>query len=251
MPRTKPAETPAPDLRTLAIDIGGTGVKAAVLDAAGRMVVDRAHVATPYPCTPDALIGAIAGLVASLPAFDRISAGFPGVVRHGTILTAPHFGTEIWRGIPLAAALADRLGRPARLLNDAEVQGLGVIAGQGLEVVLTLGTGIGSAVFSDGRPTPHLELAQHPIHGGKTYNEYLGDEARRRVGRKRWNRRVRRMIGIVETLLNYDRLYLGGGNATRLEGELPPEVTVTSNDAGLTGGIRLWDERLWSLRTDS
>ncbi len=238
MARKKPADGPM----TLAIDVGGTGLKAAVLDSAGKMETERSHVDTPYPCTPEILVGALADLVATLPPFDRISIGFPGVVKRGEVVTAPHFGNEIWQGFPLADTLSHRLGKPARLLNDAEVQGLGVIAGKGLEVVLTLGTGVGSAVFSDGRLTPHLELAQHPVHNNKTYNEYIGNEAKRSHGAKKWNQRVLRTIGIVRTLLNYDLLYIGGGNAAHLSIDLPPNVHITSNDAGITGGIRLWDE---------
>jgi len=241
---TKTAKTEA---RTLAIDVGGTGLKAAILDAAGQMATDRAHVETPDPCPPETLVAALVTLVKPLGTFDRVSVGFPGVVRSGSVVTAPHFGNEIWQGFPLAPTLSRRLGRPVRLLNDAEVQGLGVIAGRGLEVVLTLGTGVGSAVFHDGKLTPHLELAHHPIHKNKTYNEYLGNEARQSHGRKAWNRRVQRAIGIVHTLLNYDLLYIGGGNAAHISVELPDKVRITSNEAGITGGIRLWDDAVWTL----
>jgi polyphosphate glucokinase len=229
------------DLRTLAIDIGGTGLKASVLDRAGQMVVERVRVATPDPCSPDILLQALATLVAPLPPFDRISIGFPGVVREGRVITAPHFETKPWRDYPLADAAAQRLGKPARLLNDAEVQGLGIVVGKGLEVVLTLGTGIGSAVFSNGLLTPHLELAHHPIRRGQSYNDYIGNKARRGHSAKTWNRRVLKTIEIVYALLHYDTLYLGGGNAANITADLPGNVQITSNDAGITGGIRLWD----------
>lgn len=231
--------------RTLAIDVGGTGLKASVLDPAGQMLVDRVRVATPDPCRPAILLRAIAALAAPLPSFDRISIGFPGVVRDGRIVTAPHFDTEAWRDYPLEEALSRRLGKPARLLNDAEVQGLGIVAGQGLEVVITLGTGVGSAVFSEGRLAPHLELAHHPIHNGNSYNDYLGNKARLSIGGKKWNRRVRKMLGIVEALLHYDVLYIGGGNSANIDGDLPANVRLASNDTGLTGGIHLWDDDVW------
>lgn len=231
--------------RTLAIDIGGTALKASVLDSSGRMVVERVRVPTPRPCPPKVLLSAIAELTAPLPAFDRISIGFPGVVRDGHVVTAPHFGNKAWRGYPLQTAVAQRFGRPARLLNDAEVQGLGIIAGRGLEVVLTLGTGVGSAVFADGWLAPHLELAQHPLHNGKTYNEYVGDDARRRHGAKIWSRRVLKTIRVVESLLHYDLLYLGGGNTRHLTVDLPRGVRTASNDNGITGGIHLWNETIW------
>ena len=141
--------------------------------------------------------------------------------------------------------MAQRLERPARLLNDAEVQGLGIISGKGLEVVLTFGTGVGSAVFAGGWLAPHLELAQHPLYNGGTYNEYIGNEALHRHGKKKWNRRVLRTIEAVDSLLHYDLLYLGGGNARHLSAKLPQNVRTASNDSGITGGIRLWDEAVW------
>ncbi|MBS0549710.1 MAG: ROK family protein [Proteobacteria bacterium] len=229
-------------MKTLAIDIGGTGLKASVLDEAGTMLVDRVRVPTPHPSRPKDVMAALDGLVKQLPAFDRISAGFPGVVREGKVITAPHLGTKQWAGYDLQAALTQAFGKPARVENDAEVQGLGVITGKGLEVVLTLGTGIGSSIFSNGRMTPHLELAHHPIHKSATYDEYIGDAVRKKIGKKKWNVRVRRAIDIVNTLLNYDTLYLGGGNAANVTGKLPPNVQLASNEKGITGGIHLWDE---------
>jgi polyphosphate glucokinase len=229
----------------LAVDVGGTGIKASVLDPAGRLLVQRVRVATPYPCRPAILLRATADLIAPLPPFDRISVGFPGVIRDGRVITAPHFDARAWRNYGLQQAVSRRFGKPARLLNDAEVQGLGIVAGRGLEVVLTLGTGVGSAVFRNGWLAPHLELAQHPIHKGKTYNDYVGSAARLAQGRKKWNRRVLDMIEIVDSLLHYDVLYLGGGNAVKLDVDLPGNVRIASNDTGLTGGIRLWDEEIW------
>lgn len=232
--------------RTLAIDIGGTALKASVLDSAGEMIADRVRCPTPYPCPPEVLLKAIETLTAPLPGFERVSIGFPGVIRRGLVLTAPHFGTDVWANFPLEKAAADLFHHPARLLNDAEVQGLGIIKGDGLEVVLTLGTGVGSAIFSDGWLAPHLELAQHPLRNNKTYNAYVGNRALREHGVKKWSGRVLKMIGVVETLLHYDTLYLGGGNARRLAGvDLPDNVRTASNDTGITGGVHLWDDRVW------
>jgi len=226
--------------RTLAIDVGGTGLKASVLDRAGKMLVDRVRVATPYPCPPKVLLRTLVALVAPLLGFDRISVGFPGVVRDGRTLTAPHFGDRPWRNFPLAAILSKRFGKPVRLLNDAEVQGFGIVKGRGLEVVLTLGTGAGTAVFRDGLLMPHLELAQHPIHDNQTYNDYIGSKALRREGAKKWSHRVRKTIKILNSLLHYDVLYLGGGNGDKVI-DPPGDVRIASNRAGITGGFRLWD----------
>lgn len=224
--------------RTLAIDVGGTGLKASVLDRAGQMLVDRVRVATPYPCPPKVLLRTLVALVAPLLGFDRISVGFPGVVRDGRTLTAPHFGDRPWRNFPLVATLSKRFGKPVRLLNDAEVQGFGIVKGRGLEVVLILGAG--TAVFRDGLLMPHLELAQHPIHDNQTYNDYIGSKALRREGAKKWSHRVRKTIKILNSLLHYDVLYLGGGNGDKVINP-PGDVRIASNHAGIAGGIRLWD----------
>ncbi|MGI4813725.1 MAG: ROK family protein [Janthinobacterium lividum] len=226
----------------LAIDIGGTGLKAAVLDDAGKMLTEKVRTPTPYPCPPEVMIETLVKLVATLThPYDRISIGFPGVVRGNDVLTAPHFGTPEWAGFQLASTLAERLGgMPARLINDAEMQGLAAIEGKGLEFVLTLGTGAGTALFRQGELMPHLELAHHPAHKGKTYNEYIGDAALKKIGPKRWNRRVRKMLEVLDSLLHYDRLIIGGGNGAVLSGDLPPHVSVVSNDAGIEGGAALW-----------
>ncbi|MHB1986886.1 MAG: ROK family protein [Acidimicrobiales bacterium] len=242
---------------TLAIDIGGTGLKASVLGSDGRLLADRVRVATTYPCPPEQMVDMLVGLVAPLPRADRVSAGFPGVVRKGKVLTAPHFVTEsgpgsavvadlltAWRGFDLAGALQDRLGHPVRIANDADLQGWAVVSGVGLEMAVTLGTGIGSALFMDGKLAPHLELAQHPFRRDQTYNEQIGDAALRRIGAKKWRKRVLEAISDFETLVNYDRLYLGGGNARHMAGHVDSSITIVDNVAGILGGIKLWDHPL-------
>lgn len=229
---------------TLAIDIGGTHLKASVLDRSGAEIATRVEVPTPHPAPPQAVLPLLEGLAQSLPKYDRVSAGFPGVVKHGRVTTAPNLGTADWHGFPLAAELARRFRKPARVLNDAEVQGLGVIKGKGLECVLTLGTGLGSAIYRDGELMPHLELGQHPIRKDKTYDQFVGSAALRKHGAAKWNRRVQRMIKVVRTLLDFDHLYLGGGDAARIDFELPPDVTTASNEAGITGGVKLWEPAL-------
>lgn len=234
--------------RILAIDVGGTGLKAAIINANGEMQTERVRVATPHPCTPEQLVDALATLVqpliAEAPA-QLMSIGFPGVVRDNRILTAPHFGVEGWRNFALADLLAQKLGGVrVRMINDAEMQGFAAIEGKGIEFVLTLGTGAGTALFRDGELMPHLELAHHPVSKkGVAYDEYIGEAAREKAGNKRWNRRVHKVIGILESLVNYDRLWIGGGNAARLKFELPANVTTVSNDAGIQGGARLWHPR--------
>jgi polyphosphate glucokinase len=232
---------------TLAIDVGGTNLKEGVLGPDDQMIAGPNRVPTPHPATPDAVVEALVGLAAPLGHFDRISIGFPGVVRGGRVMTAPNLDNRIWRDYPLPATLAERLRAPARMANDATVQGLGVIAGRGVECVITLGTGMGFALFENGRPAPHLELSQHPVRGRKTYDQYIGNAALRTIGRKRWNRRVRNAVGFIITLTNCDTLYIGGGNSRHVKLELPKNVKLVSNEAGITGGIRLWDAKLDDL----
>jgi len=229
---------------TLGIDIGGTRLKAGLLDPAGAFLGEPARTDTPHPAKPAEVIDLLVALTSTLGVFDRVSVGFPGVVRQGMVITAPNLGTEVWHGCRLASLLAERFDRPVRLLNDASVQGLGVIAGRGLECVITLGTGMGFALYQDGRLMPHLELSQHPVRKDKTYDAYLGNAALHEVGKHRWNRRVQRAIGYIQTLTNYDTLYIGGGNAKNITFALPQRVQIVSNDAGITGGVRLWDSHL-------
>ena len=229
---------------TLTLDIGGSGLKAGLLDAKGNMVGERVRVATPDHPTPDVVVPVLLGLAQELGGFDRVSVGFPGVV-HGTkVLTAPNLGTEAWAGYELAKALAEGLDRPVRMLNDATVQGLGVISGQGLECVITLGTGFGFALYQDGRLAPHLELSQHVIRGRRTYDEYLGAATLKRIGKRRWRHRVKRMLAQLRVLVNFDTLYIGGGDAPVIDFDLPSDIHIVSNRAGITGGIRLWDPTL-------
>ncbi len=225
----------------LAIDVGGSGLKAAVIDDTGKLLSDRIRVPTPHPCPPALCVETLAGLVAPLTGYDRISIGFPGVVREGKVLTAPNLGTEAWAGFALAEAVSATLdGHPVRMINDAEMQGFGIVKGEGLELVVTLGTGCGTALFRNGELMPHMELAHHPIHEDKTYDEWLGRAALDEAGKKHWSKRVHKMIDILFVLLHYDHLYLGGGNAKHVEGDLPPTVSVASNEAGLEGGAALW-----------
>ena len=232
---------------TLAVDIGGTNIKAAVLDCAGHLVAAQIRTPTPKEATPQAVLEAIAGLAAQLPPIQRISVGFPGVVKGSKVLTAPNLGTRHWAGFELIGALSQRFGVPARVLNDAAVQGLGVVEGHGLECVVTLGTGVGCALFRNGRLLLHLELGQHRARRGKTYDQYIGQAALAKKGPQRWNERVRRAIDTVTGLTTCDVLYIGGGNARKIAFEVPRHVRIVSNTAGLTGGLRLWEPDLDEL----
>jgi len=236
-PRHEPARRSGP--RTLAIDIGGSGIKAMILNHKGTPVTKRLRHPTPRTPRPRTVVDAICSMIHSRVKFDRVSVGFPGVVTRGVVYTAVNLHPD-WVGFDLARTLQRKVGKPVRVANDADIQGYGVIEGVGVELVLTLGTGLGSALFVDGYLVPNLELAHHPFRKGETYEEQVGRVALDAIGRKRWNRRVLLMLDLLGRIINYRKAYLGGGNAKKLEGPLPRNVRVVSNEAGLLGGIALW-----------
>jgi len=245
---------------TLAVDCGGSGIKASVLDAAGTMHVPKVRIETPYPLPPERLVEEIAALAADFPPFGRITVGLPGMVRHGVVVHTPHYVNragphtkvvpevaEAWAGFDLQTALANRFGVPALVLNDAEVHGAGVISGAGVEFVITLGTGLGSALFDGGRIAPHLEWSHAPVRWGTTYDEYVGQAERERLGDGRWSRRVRKVVDGLRPVVWWDRLYLGGGNARSITPQilerLGDDVVIVPNSAGVVGGVRAWSLR--------
>jgi polyphosphate glucokinase len=254
MGETQAAHSWPADVRTLAVDVGGSGVKASVLDAEGTMTTDRVRVETPYPCPPPKLVGTIGDLVRDLPSFHRVSVGFPGLVRDGIVRNIPSLSRtaydgptdpaleEQWHGFELAKALGEHFDRPTLVVNDADMQGCAVARGEGFEFVLTLGTGAGTALFSNGRLMPHLELGHAPLRKGDTVEQQIGNVARKAVGNIAWTKRVLKAITAYDRYLFFDRIYLGGGNAKHLQGAaLPSNAEIVSNTAGITGGVRVWE----------
>ncbi|UZN02224.1 ROK family protein [Cellulomonas sp. S1-8] len=249
---------PASEPYTLAVDCGGSGIKASVLDAAGTLRAPAVRVATPYPLPPQRLADTIVAIAAGLPPAQRATVGVPGMIRHGVVVATPHYVTRsgprsavlpellaAWTDCDVEALLTDRLGVPTLVLNDAEVHGAGVVSGTGLELVLTLGTGLGSALFDGGRLAPHLEMSHAPVRRGTTYDEYVGQPERARLGDALWSRRVRKVVEGFRPVFRWDRLYLGGGNARRITAttldRLGDDVVVVPNQAGIVGGVRAWD----------
>lgn len=224
--------------RTLAIDIGGTGIKIMVLSKSAEALTERLKVPTPKPATPKACLKAIVELVTRVGEFERVSVGFPGVVRHGVVKTAPNLD-DSWHDFDLAHAIETTLKKPTRVANDAAVQGLGDIKGSGVEMVITLGTGMGSALYVDGNMIP-LELGHHPFSKGKTYEQLLGKAALREYGTHQWNKHLLKALLLMDRIFNFDHLYIGGGNAKHVHIDLPKNVEIASNLAGLWGGVKLW-----------
>ncbi len=213
-----------------------------VLDAAGEPVSERIRIKTPRPAEPQAVIDTVCAVARSQPGFDRVAVGFPGVVESGVVKTAPNLDGD-WCDVPLAEALAQALDRPCRVANDADVQGYAVIEGIGVELVLTLGTGLGAALFTAGHLAPNLELGHHPFKSSQSYEDYVGEAARLEVGNERWSQRVREVITQVLPVWNPRNVYVGGGNAKHLTRSLPPGVQIVPNVAGILGGFHLWRDQ--------
>lgn len=250
---------------TLAIDCGGTGIKGSVLDPLGQMVAEQVRVRTPYPLSPDRLLGIFDDLARKLPAADRVTVGMPGMIRHGRVVSTPHYVTkrgphtridpklvEQWRNYDAQQSVAERLDMPAIVLNDAEVAGAGAVTGFGFEVVFTLGTGLGCAIFDDGHLLPHLEVSRAPVRRGRIYDTYIGDAARKRLGHLAWSRRVRECLIGLRPVFEWDRLYLGGGNGSKVEQRdlliVGGAILVVPNSAGIVGGVKAWDLQVGQLR---
>jgi polyphosphate glucokinase len=229
-------------IRTLSIDIGGTGTKMLVLDETGHPVTERTREPTPQPAKPSAVLALIEHLAKLHEPFDRVSVGFPGVVKRGVVKTAPNLDTQLWHGYAFETEVTNLLGRPTRIVNDADLQGYGVIQGRGVEMVITLGTGMGAALFINGHLYPNLELGHHPLKKNKTYEQLVCEAELDRIGKKRWSKRVADAIAQMEPIFNYDLLHLGGGNAKKIKVDLPDNVVRFENVAGLRGGIRLWED---------
>ena len=226
--------------KILSIDIGGSHIKASVLSAEGKLLMDYEKLVTPSPATPESVLGTIKTLVKNFMPYDKIASGFPGYVKEGVVYTAPNLDAKSWQKIPFANMLEQALGKPAKVINDEDMLGLGVVKGEGIELMLTLGTGFGTAFFKNGILLPHLEIAHHPITSKNTYDTYIGEKALEKKGDQKWNKRLEKIIGILKTVFNYDSLYIGGGNARKINFKLDDNIKIVSNLDGIDGGARLW-----------
>ena len=225
----------------LAIDIGGSHIKCILLNAQGEGQTEYRRMPTPLQSTPEAVIITVLDLVKGLPEYEKISIGFPGYVRNGIVYTAPNLGTGHWAQFDLGQQISNKLGKPTRLVNDADQLGLGVVSGKGYELAVTLGTGVGTAVVMDGMLLPHLELAHHPISKGRDYDEYVGSKALEKEGKEKWNKRVAKVLSVIKVVFNYDRLYLGGGGVKSLTIVLEENIHLFNNQDGIKGGAKLWE----------
>jgi polyphosphate glucokinase len=230
----------SPDSRFLSIDIGGSNIKATILNFKGELLMDYEKIVTPAPANPENVVKVIKTLIKNFPPFDFVSVGFPGYVRDGVVLSAPNLGYDFWDCIDLSQMLTESLGKPATVVNDADMQGLGVASGKGLEMVVTLGTGFGTALLNEGILLPHFEISHHPLAKGGDYDQYIGDKALVKEGVVKWNKRMKKVLKVLKTVFNYDHLYIGGGNASKLNFRLDKNITLVTNRDGIKGGSRLW-----------
>ncbi|CAN5411028.1 ROK family protein [soil metagenome] len=231
--------SPAP-LNILSIDIGGSNIKGTILNEKGELQKEYEKIATPNPASPQNVLSCIKTLVKNFPKYDRVSVGFPGYVKAGVIKTAPNLDTSLWKDVDFAQLLTDALGQPVQIVNDADMQGLGVVKGKGLELVITLGTGFGTALLMNGTLLPHLEFSHQPFGKSKSYDKYIGESALEKEGVKKWNRRMQKVFKVLKTVFNYDYLYIGGGNSDKLTFKLDKNMKIVSNVDGIKGGSRLW-----------
>jgi polyphosphate glucokinase len=219
---------------TLVVDVGATGIKAAVVNELGDLVGERVRRDTPSSGMPGEVMDTIVALTKNLGSFDRVAVGFPGIIVDGIVQQAPNLATE-WKDFNFAEVLQARLKKPVRAANDADVQGFGAIAGKGVELVVTLGTGVGTALFTDGHLVPNAEFGKDKLR-----NEILQKD-----GKKKWNRRLAKFVRRLEEKFHFTRLYIGGGNSRNVDiSLLPANVTIVSNLNGLIGGIALWRDEV-------
>jgi polyphosphate glucokinase len=229
--------------KILAIDIGGSHIKATILNYEEKFLKEYEREITPNPPSPEKVVSLIKELASRFPEYDKIAAGFPGYVKEGVVKTAPKLGNDIWKDYDLQKELENVLGKPTLVINDADLQGLSLATGNGLEMVITLGTGFGSAIMMNGHLLPHLEMSQHPITKNKNYNDYVGESALLKIGKKKWNKRMEKVIEILKVVFNYDHLFISGGNAQKLTIKLDKKTTIENNKDGIKGGAVLWKQK--------
>ena len=166
--------------------------------------------------------------------YDVVSIGYPGAVKKGKPLHEPHNLSGGWMRFNYRKAF----GKPVKIVNDAAMQALGAYKG-GRMLFLGLGTGLGSALIADGVLMP-LELAHLPYRGDCTYEDYVGQRGLERLGRRKWNRHVERVVALLSAALQVDYVVLGGGQTKKLK-QLPPGTRVGANDHAMLGGLKLWN----------
>jgi polyphosphate glucokinase len=216
----------------LVIDIGGTSIK---MGMTGRD--DRLKIPSGSALTAAKMVAAVTR-AADGWRYDAVSIGYPGPVVHGKPIEEPKNLASGWVGFEYEKAF----DKPLRMVNDAAMQALGGYQG-GRMLFLGLGTGLGSALVVEGVLQP-LELAHLPYRHNRTYEDYVGLRGYKRLGRKRWQRHVEKMVELFKHGLQADYVVLGGGQAKLLR-SLPPGARLGANANAIVGGFRLWSQPVW------
>jgi polyphosphate glucokinase len=212
----------------LTVDVGGSHVKVLLSSGGERRRFESGH-----GLTAQAMVDGVKGITGDL-AFELVSVGVPAPVRDDRVVTDPVNLGPGWAGFDFEAAF----GKPTKVVNDAAMQALGSYDG-GKMLFLGLGTGLGSALVVDSKAEP-LELAHLPFRKG-TFEDYVGERGRQKLGKKKWREAVAETIERLEAALEPDYVVLGGGNAKKLGEELPPNTRLGANENAFLGGFRLWD----------
>ena len=233
------------------MDVGGSGVKAGIVDVdSGVMISDRLRLDTPEPSTPDAVAAAVKELVDQLDAPGPIGLGFPAVVRRGWVSTANNID-QSWIGVNALQVFEPMVGREVRMINDADAAGLAEVrygAAKGVDgkvLVLTFGTGIGSALLLDGKLVPNIEAGQLELNGARPAERIYSARARRaeNLSWDQWGQRAREYITLANEVFTPDLIVIGGG-ISKYWDEFAPYVTfgevrttraALANDAGIIG----------------
>lgn len=210
------------------IDIGGTGIKGALVDLEqGVLAGERVRIPTPQPATVSAVLDTVAAVVEQAGWNGPVGCTFPGIVRHGVVGSAANVD-DSWIGTDLAAQLSARLGHPATVLNDADAAGIAEMrfgAGRGVPgvvLIVTLGTGIGTALFIDGRLVPNTELGHLELDGYDAEKRAASSvKTKEELSYKAWSKRLQRYFSHVEMLLSPDLIIVGGGISKKSEKFLP------------------------------
>ena len=236
-------------MQILGIDIGGTGIKGALVDTdSGKMLTERYRLLTPQPATPQAMIATMAEIAKHFHWQGPVGCGFPGVVKDGVVYTASNVSKK-WIGFNLKQALGELTGCEVVALNDADAAGLaemGFGAGRGqngVVLIVTLGTGIGTALYVGGRLVPNLELGHIEIEG-KDAEKLAAAIVREKeeMSWKKWGKQVNNYLITMEQLLWPDLIIIGGGVSKKHEKFFPSLSTQTKvvpaemrNQAGIVG----------------
>jgi polyphosphate glucokinase len=233
----------------IGIDIGGTGIKGSPVDTSdGRLTAERIRLLTPSPATPDAVAAVVADLVGQIGGAGPIGCTLPSVIRGGVVETAANIDPA-WIGTDAVSLFTKATGRPVAVVNDADAAGIAEVqfgAGKGVAgvvLMVTLGTGIGSALFVDGTLVPNTELGHLPLHEGDA-EEWAAESVRENddLSWKKWAKRLQKYFELVERLF-WPQLIIIGGGVSKKSGKFLPHIELNTpivpaemhNDAGIVG----------------